>query len=113
MARYPLRGQRAIFTPPLLSRRSLSRHAQATGDTWRKAGASAGEAHERPTASVAIVADTPESREGVSGACRWRWGTVTASRRHKESGMSTKRNVHPGHDQTEGRSRPGDDGLQD
>ena len=27
--------------------------------------------------------------------------------------MSKKSNIHPGHDQTEGRSRPGDDLLQD
>ena len=59
MALYPMRGQRAIFTPPPLPMRSLSLHAQAAGDTWLKAGASADEAHASPTASVAIVADTP------------------------------------------------------
>ena len=59
MALYPMRGQRAFFTPPPLPMRSLSLHAQAAGDTWLKAGASAGEAHESPTASVTIVANTP------------------------------------------------------
>jgi hypothetical protein len=59
MARYPMRGQRAIFTPPPWPMRSLSLHAQAAGDTWLKAGASAGEAHDSPTASVVTVADTP------------------------------------------------------
>ena len=58
MALYPMRGQRANFTPPPLPMRSLSLHAQAAGDRL-KAGASAGEAPDSPTASVAIVADTP------------------------------------------------------
>ena len=43
MALYPMRGQRANFTPPPLPMRSLSLHAQAAGDRL-KAGASAGEA---------------------------------------------------------------------
>ena len=59
MARYPLRGQRAICTPPPLPMRSLSLHAPVPGNTWCKVGASAGEAPERPTTSVAIVVDTP------------------------------------------------------
>lgn len=114
MARYPLRGQRAICTPPPLPRRSLSLHAQVTGDTWCKVGASAGEAHERPTTSVAIVVDTPCRAAMALGAhVGGALGTVTASSRPKESGMSKKSNVHPGHYQTEGRSRPGDDLLQD
>lgn len=46
-------------------------------------------------------------------ACVSRGGSVTASSRKKEAGMSKKSNVHPGHYQTEGRSRPGDDLLQD
>lgn len=58
MARYPMRGQRANFTPPPLPMRSLSLHAQAAGDRL-KTGASAGEAPDSPTALVAIVADTP------------------------------------------------------
>ena len=37
MALYPMRGQRAIFTPPPLPMHSLSLHAQAAaGDMWLK-----------------------------------------------------------------------------
>ena len=46
-------------------------------------------------------------------ACAWRWGSVTTSSKKKEASMSKKSNVPPGHYQTEGRSRPGDDLLQD